>query len=426
MKNQLSVYIIGFLLLAPYMSYGQEQNPEADQELLRKDALRFFLDCNRCDIDYIRREIPYVNYVRDVKEAQLYTLMTTQRAGNGGREYTYLFEGQLDFAGMNDTLAFLSMPDDTYDQRRERQLKMLKIGLMRYVAHTPLHSEIDISHSRDLETQDVKDNWNNWVFELRFSPSFEGEETYRELSFFNSVTATKITEAWKFEFDFDHRYNRKSYSLEDTAYTAFRESEDLEVLLVKSLGGHWSAGGQVNFVAATYNNLSFKAEIIPSLEYNIFPYSESTRRQFRFLYGIGYSFNQYIDTTIYDKISEGLYQQSLKMGYEVTQKWGSIDVSLQAYNYLHDFSKNRVELSGHMDFRIIKGLSLGIRGSVARVRDQLSLSKSDLTEEEFLLRLTEVATGYYYYGGVELRYTFGSIYNNIVNPRFERYSYRRF
>lgn len=426
MKTRIFLHFFVGLFFLTFNLFGQEKSLETDPELLRKDAIRFFLDCDFCDINYIRREIPYVNYVRDVKEAQVYTLLTTQRAGNGGREYTFFFEGQQEFSGINDTLIFLSLPDDTDEQRRARRLKVLKMGLMRYVAHTPLYSEIDISHSKDLETQDVKDNWNNWVFELRFSPGFEGEETYRELSFFNSVNASKITEAYKFEFDFDHRYNRISYNFEDTAYTAYRNAQDLEVLLVKSFGEHWSAGSWFNFGASTFNNLSFQAEFIPSLEYNIFPYSESTRRQLRFLYGIGYSFNQYNDTTIYDKISEGLYRQSLKTGYEVTQKWGSIDVSLQAFNYLHDFSKNRVELSGNMDFRIIKGLSLGVRGSVARVRDQVSLAKGELSETEVLLRLQEVATGYYYYGRVSLRYTFGSIYNNIVNPRFERYSYRRF
>lgn len=426
MKTRLLLLFFVGLFFLPFNLFGQEKSPEADPELLRENAVRFFLDCDFCDINYIRKEIPYVNYVRDVKEAQVYTLLTTQRAGNGGREYTFFFEGQQEFLGMNDTLTFLSLPDDTDDQRRARRLKVMQMGLMRYVAQTPLYNEIDISHSKDLETQDVKDNWNNWVFELRFSPGFEGEETFRELSLFNSVTASKITEAFKLEFDFDHRYNKISYSYEDTSYIAYRSEEDMELLLVKSFGEHWSAGSWFNLGASTFSNLAFKAEIIPSLEYNVFPYSESTRRQFRFLYGIGYSFNQYNDSTIYDKISEGLYQHSLKMGYEVTQKWGSIDVSLQAYNYLHDFSKNRVELSGNMDFRIIKGLSLGIRGSVARVRDQVSLAKEELSEAEVLLRLQEVATGYYYYGGVSLRYTFGSIYNNIVNPRFGRYSYRRF
>ena len=109
------------------------------------------------------------------------------------------------------------------------------------------------------------------------------------------------------------------------------------------------------------------------------------------------------------------------MAYEVRQKWGSIDVTMQASNYLHDFSKNRIELGGHIEVRIIKGLSLGVFGEIARVRNQLSLAKEELTEVEILLRLQELETGYTYFGGIELTYSFGSIYNNIVNPRFGHY-----
>ena len=146
------------------ISYLHAQDPGPVSDPLRKDAVRFFLDCDRCDINYIRREIPYVNYVRDVKEAQVYALMTRQQAGNGGREYTFSFEGLLDYAGMNDTLKFTSMPDDTEDQVRSGQLQMLKLGLMRYVARTPLYQEIDISHHGHLMDEEVKDRWNNWVF----------------------------------------------------------------------------------------------------------------------------------------------------------------------------------------------------------------------------------------------------------------------
>ena len=109
------------------------------------------------------------------------------------------------------------------------------------------------------------------------------------------------------------------------------------------------------------------------------------------------------------------------MAYEVKQKWGSIDVSLQASNYLHDFSRNRLELGGHIEVRIVKGLSFRMYGEIARVRDQISLARGELSEAEILLRLQEVATGYTYFGGVGLSYTFGSIYTNVVNPRFEHY-----
>lgn len=154
-------YSLVCLIILTSLSSIHSQAPLSDSISLRQDAIRFFLDCNRCDINYIRREIPYVNYVRDVKEAQVYALMTRQEAGNGGREYTFSFEGLQDFKGMNDTLKFTSMPDDTEDQVREGQLQMLKLGLLRYVARTPLYHEIDISHSGNLEDEDVSDRWNN-------------------------------------------------------------------------------------------------------------------------------------------------------------------------------------------------------------------------------------------------------------------------
>jgi hypothetical protein len=403
------------------LSFLHAQDSHSDSNALRTDAVRLFLDCDRCDINYIRREITFVNYVRDVKEAQVYALMTRQEAGNGGREYTFSFEGQHDFLGMNDTLKFTSMPDDTEDQVRKDQLQMLKMGLMRYIAKTPLYNEVDISHSGTTEYEEVRDTWNNWVFEIRFSPWFEGEETYKEISLFNSISALRITEEWKLDFDFDHHYNRVSYHYEDTAYTAFRNEEEMENLIVKSINDHWSAGGEINLRSSTFNNYQFQAEFIPSIEYNIFPYAESTHRQLRMLYGIGYAINHYNDTTIYGRINEGLFLQSFKMGYEVRQKWGSIDVSIQASNYLHDFSKNRIELGGRIDIRIVKGLSLYLGGEVALVRDQISLTKGELSEAEILLRLQEVATGYYYHGRIGISYTFGSIYNNVVNPRFGRY-----
>jgi hypothetical protein len=109
------------------------------------------------------------------------------------------------------------------------------------------------------------------------------------------------------------------------------------------------------------------------------------------------------------------------MGYEVRQKWGSINLSMEASNYLHDFSKNRINFGGYINIRIIKGLSFRVHGEVARVRDQVSLAKGELTEADVLLRLQEMATGYYYRGSLGISYTFGSIYNNIVNPRFGHY-----
>ncbi len=410
----IPILIIFNFLMVPVFP----QEPEADSLIQREDGLRIFIDCARCDMNYIREEIPYVNYVRDVKEAQLYILETSEQTGSGGRKYTYSFVGQQDYAGMDDTLYYASRPDDSRDYQRIWRTQMLKMGLMPYVAKTPLYSEVLINPTERVEQQVVEDRWDNWVFELQAEPEFEGEESYKELSLRSSVRVTKITHDWKLELDFDHRFTRTRYTYEDTLYTNDLSRQGLDLLVVKSLGEHWSAGLRANQITSTYNNYRLALEVLPSVEYNLFPYSQSTRRQLRFLYGIGSSYRLYADTTIYDQIKETLWKEQLEIAYQVQEKWGSVNVSLTGSHFFHDFSKNRIQLSGFINVRILKGLSIQVRGGVARVNDQLSLVKGEASEAEILLQLQELETSYSADGGIGITYTFGSIYNNIVNPRF--------
>ena len=136
------------------------------------------------------------------------------------------------------------------------------------------------------------------------------------------------------------------------------------------------------------------------------------------MYGVGNSYNVYNDITIFNKTEENLWQHQLQVAYQVQEKWGSINVSLEGSNYFHDFTKNRLELGGYVTVRIIKGLSLMVRGGAARINDQLSLVKGELTQADILLQLQELETTYNIDGEIGVTYTFGSIYNNIVNPRF--------
>jgi len=394
------------------------QEVAADSSVHREDGLRIFIDCARCDMNYIREEIPYVNYVRDVKEAQLYILETRETTGSGGNKYTYAFVGQQDFIGFNDTLFYSSRPDDNRDYERIWRTQMLKMGLMPYVAKTPLYSEVVIDPTERVEQQVIEDKWDNWVFELQAEPDFEGEEALKELSLRSSVSATKITHNWKLEVDFDHRYTRTKYTFEDTLYTNYKSYQGLDLLVVKSIGEHWSAGLRATQLTSSFNNTRLGLEVLPSVEYNIFPYSKSTHRQLRFLYGVGNSYRLYSDTTIYGQIEELLWKQQLQIAYQVQEKWGSINVSLEGSNFFHDFTKNRIELSGIINIRILKGLSFRIFGGVARINDQLSLVRGEASEAEILLQLQELETSYNAEGRLGITYTFGSIYNNIVNPRF--------
>jgi hypothetical protein len=409
------VLLLSIILLS-FSGYTQEQQVPTDS--LRKNAVRLFIDCNYCDMNYIRREIPYVNYVRDVKEAQLYLRETRQTTGSGGREYSFFFTGQERFEGLTDTLIYLSRPDDPRDQTRDGRTNMIKMGLMRYVARTPIYKEVSIQHTGQLKEELVIDKWNNWVFEIETRPRFESEESLKEYSFWNSINLNKVTPDWKIEIDFDHRLTRTKYIYDDSTHISDKTQMQFENLIVKSLGEHWSAGVNTELLTSTFSNMQFMTEILPSVEYNLFPYSESTHHQLRFLYSIGPSINYYNDSTIYHKKDEILGQQQLQIAYQTQEKWGSINLSLEGSNYLHDFSKNRLELEGSINVRIIKGLSFSIRGRVAQIHDQLSLVGEELSEADILLQLQEMASAYNIDGSIGLTYTFGSIYNNVVNPRF--------
>jgi hypothetical protein len=416
--RKLTIYRLVLLICifaTPGLLFGQEENKE--QESIRQDAVRIFIDCQRCDMNYIREEITYVNYVRDVREAQVYILETRQGTGSGGNEYTFTFLGQNDYLGENDTLVYSSAPDEPGDRTREARTQMLRLGLMKYVAKTPLFNEVNISHGVEREEKELIDKWNYWVFELETRPRFELEETKREVSLRNSISITKINEDWKVELGYDHSYNREKYFDDDTV-TYIKRSQGLDNLIVRSLGEHWSAGIALDISSSTFNNTKLGIDAFPSIEYNIFPYSQATRRQLRFLYGAGYSYNMYNDSTIYNKMEDKLFQQKLEIAFQIQQKWGSVNLSMEASNYFHDWTKNRFELDGSLRVRIFKGLSLQLNGGVALIHDQLSLEKGDVSDAERLLDLKELQTAFTIDGSVGITYTFGSIYNNIVNPRF--------
>jgi hypothetical protein len=258
------VLLLSIILLS-FSGYTQEQQVPTDS--LRKNAVRLFIDCNYCDMNYIRREIPYVNYVRDVKEAQLYLRETRQTTGSGGREYSFFFTGQERFEGLTDTLIYLSRPDDPRDQTRDGRTNMIKMGLMRYVARTPIYKEVSIQHTGQLKEELVIDKWNNWVFEIETRPRFESEESLKEYSFWNSINLNKVTPDWKIEIDFDHRLTRTKYIYDDSTHISDKTQMQFENLIVKSLGEHWSAGVNTELLTSTFSNMQFMTEILPSVEY---------------------------------------------------------------------------------------------------------------------------------------------------------------
>ncbi|NPA67601.1 MAG: DUF481 domain-containing protein, partial [Chlorobi bacterium] len=152
---------------------------------------------------------------------------------------------------------------------------------------------------------------------------------------------------------------------------------------------------------------------------NIFPYEKSSVKEFTFRFETGCEYNDYSDTTIYDKLTEFSLLSRLSAAYKIKKKWGNINTSLSYLTYWQDLSKYNLNLNSSLDIRIIKGLSVTFSGRWSLVRSQINLKKEGASYEETLLRQQQVATDYSYGMSAGLTYTFGSVYNNVVNPRFD-------
>ncbi len=410
-------FLLPVFLLFSIPVFSQETTNQSDT--LRKDALNIFMQEAS---DYIRKEIPYVNYVRDIHDADVYIIRASQRTGSGGDETTYFLIGQHEYDGMLDTLTFVTTPDETTEGRREKEVATLKMGLTRYVARTPLAKYLKITFSEPLSETVSTDKWDSWVFKGSFNGFLDGQKTYKSSYLSGNFSGNRITKDWKINLSARYSYSQDKITIEDTTgiteIFSYNSSKSFNGLIVKSISDHWSVGSSVLMGASSFSNEKIMTGIMPAVEYDLFPYSESTRRQLRLLYRIGFNHVNYIDSTIYNKLNDNLWQHSVSAAYEVIQKWGSIDLNMDFSNYFHDWSKNNLSLSGFINLRITKGLNVNFGGGASLIHDQIGLVKGDVATEEILLRRKELATQYQYFTSFGLTYTFGSIYNNVVNPRF--------
>jgi hypothetical protein len=414
MKNLLSF----LLFLLPVITFSQQGAVESDT--IRKDALNVFMNAS----SYLKKEISFVNYVRDIKVADVYVIGTYQSTGSGGEANTYFIIGQNKYKGMNDTITVNTSPDDTEETARILEVKSLKMGLMRYVLKTPLAKYFDIKFTAPVKETISTDKWNSWVFNIGFQGYLNGQKSSSTNYLYGELSANRITEKSKFENELSYNRELDKIVFTDTnnvstTYKTKSQDKYFNTLYVKSLGNHWSIGGSASIGTSYYSNYDLRISLMPGIEYDVFKYSESTRKKLLILYLVGLEINDYTSINQRLKDKEELSLQSLSASFAVIQKWGSINATLAWRNYFFDMSYNNLSLSGRVNLRIVKGLSFNASGSFSRVNDQISLPSSGASLEDVLMQRKMQATNYRFSTSIGLTYTFGSIYNNVVNPRFD-------
>ena len=387
-------------------------------------GLRVFLDCGRdCDRDYLRREITFVNYVRDRRDAEVHVLVTDERSG-GGTQYTLDFIGLEQFAGNDVRHTYSESRTDTDDETRVGIAQVLRVGFLHYIIETPLATEIEIgtarqgNGARSVMVQPDDDPWNFWVYRLSSNIRVSGEDTRTSRNFNGSASANRTTEDWIIRTEVDGSYNESVTALSSGDFTNISTRYNVDGQVVKSLGEHWGASIAGRAGASTFLNQDLRLRVQPGIEYNVFPYSESSRRSLTFAYEAGVESFKYEEETLFGKLEETVPSQQVQATLDVEQPWGDSRIRMNYNSLLNDLDTYSASVSGNLSFRVARGLSLNVSASTSLVRDQIYLPAEDLSDEEILLQRRQLATDSRYRVSFGFSYTFGSIFNNVVNPRF--------
>jgi hypothetical protein len=407
--------VVAFALAIPA---GSQVPPPPPAGTPPPPIVRVFLDWPGGDIEFFKAEIPFVEFVPGQEEAQVRVVIAPQGPPGAG-PITISFFGLKEFEGENNTLTYSSAPGDKPEDVRRGVAGLVKLGLLRYAGKTPAAKDLSVRFLDQAKPTSVVDKYDFWVFSLSANAFLMGETQFKEAMYYGSFSANRITPELKVRTSVSGNFSKSKFDFgEGEVYESRSHGYGFSGLVVKSFGEHWSAGAFLSAQSSTYSNLKLGLTAAPAVEFDLFPYSESTKRQLRFLYRLGFTRARYNEETIYFKTSESLLQGSLSCAYEVVRPWGRASVTLEGSHYFHDVSKNRLELEASVEFRVWRGLSFEIDGGYARIRDQIALSAEGATREEILLRQRELSTGYGYSFSVGLNFSFGSTRSNVVNPRF--------
>ena len=422
MRKIVLTCLVILIMALGVLRAGQEP-PSAEKTEKPEVAPNIYLDCSRrdCDFDYIKTEITFVNYVLDRQNADIHLIVTQQPTGSGGREYTLSFIGLKKHSGKDATLRCFARPTDTEDQVRRTLTNIIKQGLIPYVYDTPLSEYISVTYANKTGARiaQPKDKWDYWVFSVGLRGNGDLETLSKKYFYQIWLSANRTTESLKLRFYANSNINDRRYEVsEDETIVSRTTRKSLSTQVIKSLNGHWSLGGFLSLYSSTYDNARLYTSLSPAVEYNLFPYEQATRRELRIQYRLGLTRRDYYEITLHDKEQELLANQTLRVILELKEPWGSAGVQLEGSTFLHDWSKNNLRAEAGVWVNLFKGLSFNVGGEFSRVRDQLSLPKGGASKDEILLELKRLATDYSLSFEAGFNYRFGSIFSNVVNPRF--------
>ena len=390
-----------------------------DTATIRQKAPHVFIDCKSgCDTQFLRAQLNYLNHVRDMRMADVYIMVTSLSNGSGGVQYTLHTTNEKNMK--EDSIVFSTPPNASDGNIRELLLKKIKSIVLPYLISTmPEFIDYNITmEKKDNDAGKVKDKWNFWTANINLNGSGGGQSYSTNYNCWGYIGINRTTEKSKFEISAMGSYNYQYFNFNGTTVEGNRNSYGFGNVNAFSIGKHFSAGYFLSYISSSATNLRGNSTFFPGIEYNVFPYDKATRKALRILYRVGVRYQDYYTPTIYDNTYLLLYPHSLVIDYIHIEKWGSIDITLAGTHYLNKSDYYNVNINPVITLNPFKGFKLSFWGNYTFVNDQFYLPKENATDSQVLLNQKQLKTTFTFYSGVGISYSFGSIYNNVVNVRF--------
>jgi hypothetical protein len=407
-------------------------------------ALRVRFICDACDLDFVKNNVGFVEFVVDSTAADVEVVAFGDEKTDQPWRLAFLGRGR--FAGQDRVLLLSTVSLATTIQIRRELVRVLKLGLVEYAVETAAGPHLDIT-VRDLWASpspvivniegpelDVsvrglpapaastrEDPWNYWVFQINADSDGSGEQSSLDTTYNVSASANRTTAGSKVRIGVSRSLNRSSFTVSDDLTIKARLSDwRADTLIVKSLGSHFSVGVLSSVAGSTFSNEKFVARVLPGIEYDIFPYGESTRRSLTIQYTAGQAYYEYEAETVFGKLKEKIAQQAINVSLGLRQPWGQAGGTVVFTQQIRQPDRTRTTLLANLSVRLTRNVSVNGSGTYSRIRDQFTLEKGEATEEEVLLRQRQLATGHRYSVSAGVSFSFGSLSNATVNPRFTR------
>ncbi|MBA3647085.1 MAG: hypothetical protein H0W62_00805 [Chitinophagales bacterium] len=424
--KKMQTLLLSILIISATKSFAQTSGTDSTSHSINTDStlhssyLKIFIDGIPDWQDYVKVKMWYADYVRDPKLSQVQVVISLQPTASGGQRYSLFFLGRERFDGKNDTLSYTAALENTKRQTRDELTNVIMMGLMPYFALNGQGKYFGFEYT-DMQQRAQKsfDKWNYWIFTLEVNPDIAVDASGTGIAGDAVVSAARVTDDWKIRFTGDAIIDYNSFKTDTLTYKSTELIKLLNSLVVKSVNDHWSLGAEAGYYSSSFSNISSQFQAAVGGEYDLFPYNQSVNHLLTFRYRLQPFYTLYNDTTIYNKTGEFLLNHIFDATYTRVERWGNFIFDFTAKEYVNHPDQFRLDIVGAIEVRLAQGLFLNLLGNYSYIRNQRDISNVGLSPEEIVLQHRELQTNYSYGLTVGISYTFGAIYNNIVNPRYE-------